>query len=167
VLGSLTLLLWPGLAEFSLNTNFGEIDRVIYKKILVPLDGSPLAEVAARHAANVSRLSHGELIFLRVATTETAKEAADYLDDVNEEAYFDGLEAKSIVGSGPPAQRIVETAGELGVDLIVLSSHGRTGLARQVFGSVAEEVMRAATCPVTVVKAFQRHDESMRCERAS
>jgi nucleotide-binding universal stress UspA family protein len=139
---------------------------VIYKKILVPLDGSPLAEIAARHAAKVSRLTAGKLIFLRIATPETAKEAAAYLDNVNEEAYFDGLDAQAIVGLGQPAQRIVQTAREIGVDLIVLSSHGRTGLARQVFGSVAEEVMRAATCPVTVVKSFQNPDDGVRSSQA-
>jgi nucleotide-binding universal stress UspA family protein len=139
----------------------------IYRRILVPLDGSALAELAARHAADVSRLSGGHLIFLRVATSETTKEAAAYLDDVNEEAYFDDLDAEAIVSVGNPAERIVSLARELGVDLIVLSSHGRSGLARQVFGSVAEEVMRAAECPVTVVKSIPGGTSRMREEMAS
>lgn len=129
-------------------------EQKLYRKILVPLDGSKLAELAARHAADISRMSGGHLIFLRVTSSEGAKEAASYLDEVNSEAYYEGLDAEAMVSVGlKPAERIVSLAQDLGVDLIVLSSHGRTGLARQVFGSVAEEVVRAATCPVTVVKS--------------
>lgn len=130
------------------------VEPRLYSKILVPLDGSNLAELAARHAADISRMSGGHLIFLRVTSSEGAKEAAAYLDEVNSEAYYEELDAEAMVSVGvKPAERIVTLAQNLGVDLIVLSSHGRTGLARQVFGSVAEEVVRAATCPVTVVKA--------------
>jgi len=134
-----------------------------YKKILVPLDGSSLAELAAEHAAEVARMCEAHLIFLRVCHPDGTQEAAQYLYDVNQEAHFHGLDTEGMVRYGTPAERIVTTAHELLVDLIVLSSHGRTGLARQVFGSVAEEVMRKADCPVTVVKSFRGHEnrESM------
>lgn len=127
-----------------------------YKKILVPLDGSALAELAAEHAASLARLCKAQLIFLRVATADSKEEAAAYLFQVNQEAHYHGLETEAMVASlGTPAERIVSTARELAVDLVVLSSHGRSGLARQVFGSVAEEVVRLADCPVTVVKSFR------------
>jgi nucleotide-binding universal stress UspA family protein len=130
-----------------------------YKKILVPLDGSSLAELAAEHAAEVSRRCDAHLIFLRIASPEATQEAAKYLFDVNQEANYQGLDTEAMVRYGSAAERIVATAHELGVDLIILSSHGRTGLARQVFGSVAEEVVRMADCPVTVVKSFRRDQE--------
>ena len=130
-----------------------------YKKILVPLDGSPLAELAAEHAAEVARLCSAHLIFLRVSSPEATQEAAQYLFKVNQEAHFHGLDTEAMVRYGAPPERIVTTAHEMGVDLIILSSHGRSGLARQVFGSVAEEVVRSADCPVTVVKSFRRDQE--------
>ena len=126
-----------------------------YHRILVPLDGSSLAELAAEHAADLARLCQAHLIFLRVSTPDCTQDAAKYLFEVNQEAHFHGLDTEAMVRYGQPAERIVTTAIELNVDLIVLSSHGRTGLARQVFGSVAEEVMRNAECPVTVVKSFR------------
>ena len=126
-----------------------------YSKILVPLDGSRLAQLAAEHAAQVARLCNAHLIFLRVATQETTREAAEFLFEVNQEAHYEGLDTEAVVRYGNPAEVITLSAREYNVDLIILSSHGRTGLARQVFGSVAEAVMRTASCPVTVVKSFQ------------
>lgn len=126
-----------------------------YRKILVPLDGSTLAELASHHAAEIARLCAAHLIFLRVAQPEQTQEAASYLYGVNQEARYNHLSTEAMVRYGSPAERIVETADEMAVDLIVLSSHGRTGLARQVFGSVAESVVRNANCPVTVVKSFK------------
>ena len=127
-----------------------------YRKILVPLDGSTLAELAAEHAADLARLCKAQLIFLGVATPDSKQEAAAYLFQINQEAHYHGLDTEAMVRLGSPAERIVATARELAVDLVVLSSHGRSGLARQVFGSVAEEVVRFADCPVTVVKSFRR-----------
>lgn len=127
-----------------------------YSKILVPLDGSSLALLAAEHAADLARVCHAHLIFLRVATPETSQEAAHYLYSVNKEARYEGLDTEAAVRYGNPAEVIVRSAHEYNVDLILLSSHGRSGFARQVFGSVAEAVMRSASCPVTIVKAFPK-----------
>lgn len=132
------------------------VQSMPYKRILVPLDGSPLAELAAHHAARVARLCKAHLIFLRVSPPEGSNEAAQYLFEVNQQAHYHGLDTEAMVRYGQPVERIVETAREMKVDLIILSSHGRTGLARQVFGSVAEAVMRGAECPVTVVKSFEK-----------
>ncbi|MBS2038897.1 universal stress protein [bacterium] len=126
-----------------------------YSKILVPLDGSPLAELAAQHAARLARTCKAHLIFIRVAQPEQTQEAALYLHKINQQAHYELLDTEAMVRYGSAAERIVDTANEMGVDLIVLSSHGRTGLSRQVFGSVAESVMRSANCPVTVVKSFR------------
>jgi nucleotide-binding universal stress UspA family protein len=65
---------------------------------------------------------------------------------------FSGLSVEEVIVHGDAAAEIVRVAGEREVDLIVVSSHGRTGLGRIIFGSTAEAVVRHASCPVLVVK---------------
>jgi nucleotide-binding universal stress UspA family protein len=130
-----------------------------YQRILVPLDGSSLAELAAEHAAELARVCDAHLIFLRVVEPGAEQEAARYLYQVNQQAHYHELDTEAMVRFGKACRTIVQTAAEMKADLIVLSSHGRTGLARGVFGSVAEAVVRSAPCPVTVVKSVQ-HDPS-------
>lgn len=126
----------------------------MFDTFLVPLDGSKLAEKAAVTAAELARRCSARLVFLMVCpTSERQAEAADYLDRLARSARHEGLEARGEAYLGEPAERIVRAAKEDGADLIIMSSHGRTGLARTVFGSVAETVMRLAHCPVMVVKA--------------
>lgn len=125
----------------------------MYDRFLVPLDGSKLAEKAAVAAAELARLCSAELIFLRVCPGESAvKEAANYLDYISTAAREEGLRVRSEAYIGDPDKRIVEVAEEEDIDLIIMSSHGRTGISRSVFGSVAETVMRNSNCPVMVVK---------------
>lgn len=71
-----------------------------------------------------------------------------------------GLEVEEVIVHGEAASEIVRVAKERNVDLIVLASHGRTGLGRILFGSTAEAVVRHASCPVLVVKPSQKEDES-------
>ena len=66
-----------------------------------------------------------------------------------------GLEVEEVIAHGDAASEIVRVAKERGVDLIVIASHGRTGLGRILFGSTAEAVVRHAPCPVLVVKPPQ------------
>jgi nucleotide-binding universal stress UspA family protein len=65
---------------------------------------------------------------------------------------FAGLEVEEVIAHGEAAAEIVRVAKDKNVDLIVISSHGRTGLGRILFGSTAEAVVRHASCPVLVVK---------------
>ena len=67
-------------------------------------------------------------------------------------ARISGLQVESHVAEGPPALAIAEQARELGADLVVMGTHGRTGLRHLLLGSVAERTMRAAHCPVLTVK---------------
>jgi len=67
-----------------------------------------------------------------------------------------GLEVEEVITHGDAAAEIVRVAKDRGVDLIVVSSHGRTGLGRILFGSTAEAVVRHASCPVLVVKPPQQ-----------
>jgi nucleotide-binding universal stress UspA family protein len=129
----------------------------MYDRFLVPLDGSKLAEVAAAHAAELARQCQAELVLLRICLdSKNLREAVDYLDRVGEQARAEDLKVRCEAYLGDPSRRIVQTATEEGVDLIIMSSHGRTGLARSIFGSVAETVMRQSPCPVMVVPAAAR-----------
>jgi nucleotide-binding universal stress UspA family protein len=65
---------------------------------------------------------------------------------------FAGLEVEEVIAHGEAAAEIVRVAKDKNVDLIVISSHGRTGLGRILFGSTAEAVVRHSSCPVLVVK---------------
>lgn len=129
----------------------------MFDRFLVPLDGSKFAEKAAIAAGELARLCSAELIFLSVCPAESAvKDAVDYLDHISRAARRETLSvrAEALIG-GEPALKIVEVAQAESVDLIIMSSHGRTGLSRTVFGSVAETVMRNSTCPVMVVKSTE------------
>jgi nucleotide-binding universal stress UspA family protein len=72
---------------------------------------------------------------------------------------LNGLEVEDLIVHGDAAAEIVRVAGERGADLIVISSHGRTGLGRMIFGSTAEAVVRHASCPVLVVKPPPQEEE--------
>ncbi|MGE0494460.1 MAG: universal stress protein [Vulcanimicrobiota bacterium] len=126
----------------------------MYAKILVPLDGSPLAEQAALHAAELSRFCGSQLTLVSVCADKAGMQRqVEYLEGLRHRLEFHRLAVRGAVRVGEPAPEIVAAALEEDSDLIVICSHGRTGLARTVFGSVAETVVRAAHCPVTVVKA--------------
>ena len=90
---------------------------------------------------------------LRVCSEkDELRRAVDYLDRVGEEARQEHLSVRCEAYVGEPSSRIVRAAVDDKIDLIIMSSHGRTGLARTIFGSVAETVMRTAPCPVMVVR---------------
>lgn len=126
----------------------------MFDRFLVPLDGSKFAEKAAITAGELARRCQAELIFLSVCPTkEAVKDAVKYLHHMSEAARRETLNvrAEALIGA-EPAPKIVEVAHYESVDLIIMSSHGRTGISRTVFGSVAETVMRNSSCPVMVVK---------------
>jgi nucleotide-binding universal stress UspA family protein len=145
----------------------------MYKKILVPLDGSELAERALPHAVEVARGSHAMLtlvrcvqeedpIMLQVALTngpchhEEIKErgqkrAQEYLDEVVARNELGDLVEQTTTIYGNAVDKILGIARKDHHDLIVVSTHGRSGLNRFMLGSVTEKVMRQAPCPVMVV----------------
>jgi nucleotide-binding universal stress UspA family protein len=140
------------------------------RRVLVPLDGSPLAEPALVHAQAIAR-TDGEILLQRVVgpATPLAMDpgGAAVWGEMVEEAYAEAqryLEEKAAALSGAghhvrieaahgsPAQRIAEYARQESVDLIVLSSHGRSGAARWLLGSVADELVRTAPAPLLLLR---------------
>ncbi len=146
----------------------------MYNKILSPLDGSPLAECTIEHVKEIAKgCNVPEVIFLFVVdiarnaywaadmapnvqllqqAEEAQKEGAQsYLKKVVAKAKKDGLMAKGVVVEGNPADSIIEYAQNNGVDLIVMSTHGRSGITRFALGSVTDKVIRTVSSPVLVV----------------
>lgn len=115
-------------------------------KVLVPLDGSPLSDTLLAHVRPLLEPTAPEVHLLRVLDASTPAEDAAARRQL--EAAAAGTGAKVHIAHGPPAQRILENAEALGADLIAMATHGRSGVARWVRGSVAEEVLRGAPVPV-------------------
>ena len=140
--------------------------------VLVPVDGSPQSDAALDHAleqfpdAGIVALTAVDPVAAGYSAApgpdaggypgewiEQANDRADrILDDAVEHAADQGREVDTVRVTDRPARAIVDYADEEGVDHIVLGSHGRTGVTRVLLGSVAENVVRRAPCPVTVVR---------------
>jgi universal stress protein A len=138
-----------------------------FKTILHPTDFSPSASEALRIACSLARESGAKLILLHVAQRPVSNIAGmpvpppppPTIDWSGLRAELDALAAgiknvsvESRLLEGEPASTIVDLAREVGADIIVIGSHGRTGLSRVLLGSVAEHVVRMAGCPVLTVK---------------
>ncbi len=143
---------------------------MIVQHMLVPIDFSATADRALEYAIALGQQLQTRLTLLHVLdmTPMTMDEmtvgvVATYLEEQEIEAQHllqaslervqrAGLQGDSLLVQGTPTQTIVDTAGEQGVDLILMGTHGRTGLAHVFLGSVAEHVVRQAPCPVLVVR---------------
>ena len=148
----------------------------MFTTILVPLDGSNLAEQALAPAAKLARRTNASILFVRApslapayATAESAygliypepvlrrasAEVTDYLKSIQARQVVSGITVRATVAGGEAASAILDEASQSKADLIVMSSHGYSGLTRWLLGSVTEKVLRAATCPVLVVRSSQ------------
>ena len=146
----------------------------MYKRALVPLDGSTVAEAIIPFLLEIAGPLDMDIVLLRVLQPipPTALESSRYVvfDDVEErrseaEAYLApvagnlrsrGVRVETKVRHGEPADEIVLGAREAGADLIAMTTHGRSGLGRLVFGSVAEAVLRHADVPVFLMRQTER-----------
>ena len=136
------------------------------KKILFPTDFSTLSDVALQYATTLARDMGARLVIVHIEEPPAAYGAGEMyygIPDPDAAALTKMLEAvrptdpavpfEHRLVTGEPAAEIVELAKEEGVDLIVMGTHGRTGLGRLLMGSVAESVVRRAPCPVLTFKA--------------
>ena len=151
----------------------------MYERILVPLDGSKTGEAALPFVEElvsklrpelkaeitllqvVSSLSHwvvaGEasapIPYTEEEMVQIQMKAADYLNKAGEGLRTKGAILKIRVGIGSAADEIIRTAEEINADLIAMSTHGRSGISRWAFGSVADRVLRAGIVPILMVRA--------------
>ncbi len=160
------------------------------KRILVPLDGSALAERAIPVAARIVRASAGSMLFLRVVSTasefgvymndpsllmreaieEDLSAANDYLTEISKSQTLAGIKIDSGIFTGSAALQIVDIARTQSIDLIVMCSHGEAGIKRWVMGSVAHKVVRHSSIPILVLRdsgeksanLYQEREKSLR-----
>ncbi len=137
----------------------------MFSKILVPLDGSKLAEKAIPYALELARQNEAEILLVRVFLPPVISPAAWTSIDLHkiradeEKALSEYLDSKRVEGvkctarlvEGEAADGLLDVAEQEGIDLIVMTSHGRTGFNRWLFGSVAERIVRYAPCPVMTI----------------
>ncbi|MCB0114322.1 MAG: universal stress protein [Caldilineaceae bacterium] len=147
-----------------------------FKKILVPLDGSALSEKALPPALSLARQYDGQIILIRSedfpsiilgmgepevgywvvdAEAQMHKEVQSYLAAKADELRQQGYHVDTLQGRESPATEIIDAAKREKVDLIVMSTHGRGGVARWALGSVTDRVARHAPCPVLLVREFE------------
>ena len=141
----------------------------MYKKILVPLDQHFGTEAALKVAADLARANGAEVRLLHVAPRPAAVMADGrmiaYADQESERLRYEaevylreaaqrltGVPVEYAVRFGDPAEEIVEEARGSGADLIAMATHGRTGMARLLLGSVAQAVLRRSEVPVVLVR---------------
>lgn len=145
----------------------------MYKRALVPLDGSAVAETIVPFILEIAGPLDMEVVLLRViqptppvviegsrrVEVEDVKarqvDAEEYLAPVAVELRAKGIRVDTRVRRGLPAEEIVAAAQEEGADLIAMSTHGRSGLGRLLFGSVAESVLRHSEIPVFLMRATE------------
>lgn len=152
--------------------NFMTSETSRYRKILVPLDGSRWSERAIPHAVDIARSNDAELILLHVFRPP-AYEYTDQLALAGQDAQLDAMRAEIkqylmgrrgelrnenitvrvqfIEGAGV-ARLICDYVNSEGIDLVVMSTHGRSGLGQFLFGSVANKVMQCVSVPVLLVR---------------
>jgi nucleotide-binding universal stress UspA family protein len=123
------------------------------KKILLATDGSVYSEMAAREAVSMAKLSAGRLLALSVAKRdENIPVAKESVNVVREFAEREGIAVETLSLIGEPYEVIVKTAEQENAGLVVLGSHGRTGIERLLMGSVTERVIGHSKSPVLVVR---------------
>jgi nucleotide-binding universal stress UspA family protein len=128
----------------------------MYQRILVPLDGSELAEVAVPYAEELAGRLGGEIIVLHVCESpeDPNKNTHEvYVERTAGSMEQKGLKAKSALLFGHTAEQIVDFADSEDVGLIVMATHGRSGIRRWVLGNVAAKVIRATDRPVALIRA--------------
>ena len=124
------------------------------KNVLIATDGSKYSEAAASEALGIAKRCGSTLIVISVASSdEEIASAKDNVNKIAEAAEKEGVKTTSVVTKGKPYEAIIETSKQKKADFIVVGSHGRTGLARLLMGSVTERVIGHAEVAVLVVKA--------------
>jgi nucleotide-binding universal stress UspA family protein len=156
----------------------------LYEHLLVALDGSPAAERVLEHAEALATAFRSQITVLRatlstemviaqsgagdatvgqIAPTvdpqpildEDSQSTHEYLDNIAARLRNRGLNVTVEAPAGPANTVIVERSAALGVSLILMTTHGRSGLGRMVFGSTADSVLRHAACPVLLVRVTE------------
>jgi nucleotide-binding universal stress UspA family protein len=136
-----------------------------FQRILIPLDGSDCAENVLPMVEKLATELKADLVLLRVALANTfpgwdpteaqlkvVREAETYLQKVEDRLKAKGFKVESRVRYGDDAEEILDHAAQKGIDLIAMTTHGRSGVKRFLLGSVAEKVLRYSPKPIFLVR---------------
>lgn len=149
----------------------------MFSKILVPLDGSDTAECVFPYAAEIARINnskielalvvepyeiplHGGVVFdqdsLRELEQYSKRRAKDYVQ--RKQKYFQskGIDVKTTVRAGKIADSLIDYADSKGFDLIVMATHGRSGVSRWLVGSIADKIINSSNIPVLLIRPGQQ-----------
>ncbi len=145
----------------------------MYKTILVPLDGSHLAEAILPEIEKVASCMRARIVLLRVcrahvfpgkdpteAEVEVVRKAEAYLDNIEAQLTAKGFDAEVHVRYGDVADEILNHSKRNDIDLISMCTHGRSGLGRWLLGSVAEKIVRHSEKPVLLLRAKEEGESS-------
>ena len=145
----------------------------MYKTILVPLDGSRRAEKILPYVEDIAKTHESTILVMQVvepgvslsgpydtslyydkeAADRAIEEARQYVESVVEQLHGKGIAAREVIEFGPVTHAILEVAAREDADLIGMASHGRTGLARAFYGSVASGILHQADRPILLIRA--------------
>jgi nucleotide-binding universal stress UspA family protein len=169
------------------NYNNGKEGCPMYGRILAPLDGSELSELSLEHVKKVAMAGETpEVVLLMVlegisyltyvSNTRTSDstirniekenqdKAQEYMDKVADRLKNEGISAQGVVVWGRPADEILKYIKENKIDLVIMSTHGRSGIPRWAFGSVADKVIRYSTAPILIVPPNGFRDDESRSQ---
>lgn len=140
-------------------------------KILVPIDFSDYSKSALRYAVSFAKLFNSEMVLIYVVepviyppdfsmgqiaipslNTEWDKTAIEQLEKLSKSEIPGNIKVKTLVKTGKPFVEIIETATDENIDLIIIATHGHSGVEHILFGSTAEKVVRKAPCPVLTLR---------------
>lgn len=142
----------------------------MYNRILVPLDGSPLAEAVLPHAQALAVSEEAEIVLLRVSADPAAEfsfsdpslasslidsleaESLSYLQSIRARLQRAGLRTSFLIRQGAIAETILQIAAEVHADVVAMSTHGRSGFSRLLLGSIANRVVNQSSIPVLLIR---------------
>ncbi|MBW2634795.1 MAG: universal stress protein [Deltaproteobacteria bacterium] len=140
----------------------------MYKSILVPLDGSKLAENILPEVEELALLLNARLNLIYVskahvfpgvdptdAQVRVVSKAKEYLDNLKEQLFAKKIDIEIHTPYGIPAVKIIEVSRRHDIDLIAMSTHGRSGIGRWLLGSVAEKIVRHSEIPVLLLRSHK------------
>ncbi|MBN1376676.1 MAG: universal stress protein [Dehalococcoidia bacterium] len=146
----------------------------MYDRIVVPLDGSPLAECVVPHIEALAKSPECEVQLVTVVEPvdiptkgkialsdedlqqiykDQEKDAHTYLNQIIDRLSKSDIQTRPLILRGKPAETLVEYIYNNSIDLLIMATHGRSGITKLFWGSIAEKVIRAVNIPVLLVKA--------------
>ena len=148
----------------------------MYRKIMVPLDGSKLAECVLPHVEAIAQLSKVSVQLVHVIEPlelptrggialsiddlkqielHTKNDAESYLRGIVERLKLAGIKAHSKLLTGKAADSLVDYVHKSNFDLLIMATHGRSGISRWIWGSVAEKILHSSSIPVLLVRSLE------------